>query len=570
MENQRAPAIAFLKSAVASEPDMTKLRRALDKALPSTLDAFYEAIEVTSLSDTFSDKSAIEPTKQKQHRHWERLFSEEFERTLETDSKKIGEIHLRQGLTPSNYIAAYGWVMAKIAPKVISHYKFSPKAQSEALSSLIVRFFADMATALSAYEGAVVESSLQEMAQKNTKSLGQLSNSMSQLNNVSYQLALLQRNSQHVAESGETISAAATQLVSSIGEITQTSEDAAHDAQSSSTSAAESQQTVQELSNVISNISSAVSETSHSVNELSEASDDIGQMLSVIEGIAEQTNLLALNATIEAARAGEAGKGFAVVASEVKQLANQTAKSTEDITARINALREGMTAIKTNMQTSNDAVSQSEKAISQTAQQIDQFANQVTTVSFRMTEIAEIMAQQQTACNEIAESIDRVAHLASNNGELVETVSSSMTNSTGAFMANAATMFDSDSPLALCYMAKIDHIMFKKRTIDACMGRDTWAADAVPDHHNCRLGKWYDGLSIPELRNEQAFRDLEAPHAMVHSAAKAALQAAADANKGKMTEHLTEMEDASMEVTSLLDKLATVIEERYLKSPKVA
>jgi methyl-accepting chemotaxis protein len=75
------------------------------------------------------------------------------------------------------------------------------------------------------------------------------------------------------------------------------------------------------------------------VRTLSAASADIGKVVQLIQAIAEQTNLLALNATIEAARAGEAGKGFAVVASEVKQLATQTSKATEEISGRIHAVQ---------------------------------------------------------------------------------------------------------------------------------------------------------------------------------------------------------------------------------------
>jgi methyl-accepting chemotaxis protein len=79
--------------------------------------------------------------------------------------------------------------------------------------------------------------------------------------------------------------------------------------------------------------------TNHIVGKLGESSTEIGKVIRVISGIAEQTNLLALNASIEAARAGEAGKGFAVVANEVKELAKETARATEEISRRIEALQ---------------------------------------------------------------------------------------------------------------------------------------------------------------------------------------------------------------------------------------
>jgi methyl-accepting chemotaxis protein len=97
---------------------------------------------------------------------------------------------------------------------------------------------------------------------------------------------------------------------------------------------------VQESSNIAQNAVTQVAEANRIVRTLSDASAEIGKVVALIQAVAEQTNLLALNATIEAARAGEAGRGFAVVASEVKSLAGQTAKATEEISTRIGAVVE--------------------------------------------------------------------------------------------------------------------------------------------------------------------------------------------------------------------------------------
>eukprot|EP00913_Durusdinium_trenchii_P005226 g4872.t1 len=128
--------------------------------------------------------------------------------------------------------------------------------------------------------------------------------------------------------------------------------------------------------------------TTQSVNGLAEAATRIGDVVNLINDIAEQTNLLALNATIEAARAGEAGKGFAVVASEVKELAMQTGKATEEISDQI-------TAIQAVTRDSVAAICD----ISRTIEEIDKYA----------VTVASAIDQQRTATREISDSVQQAA-----------------------------------------------------------------------------------------------------------------------------------------------------------------
>jgi methyl-accepting chemotaxis protein len=158
------------------------------------------------------------------------------------------------------------------------------------------------------------------------------------------------------------------------------------------TSAAEQlSASIEEINKRVSSTTSVVSEaaettqaTNHKVATLSSAAQEIGEVVQLISTIAEQTNLLALNATIEAARAGEAGKGFAVVASEVKELATQTAKATESITQQITAIQ--------------DATGDAARSI----QQISEIMGNVTAET---TAIASAVTQQSAATSEIAHGV---------------------------------------------------------------------------------------------------------------------------------------------------------------------
>jgi len=128
--------------------------------------------------------------------------------------------------------------------------------------------------------------------------------------------------------------------------------------------------------------------TNETMKKLGESSREIGNVIKVITSIAQQTNLLALNATIEAARAGEAGKGFAVVANEVKELAKQTAKATEEISQKIEAIQ-GVT-----------------KGAVTAIEEISTIINQINDIS---NSIASAVEEQTATTNEIGRSVNEAA-----------------------------------------------------------------------------------------------------------------------------------------------------------------
>ncbi|WP_345855861.1 methyl-accepting chemotaxis protein [Shewanella algae] len=233
----------------------------------------------------------------------------------------------------------------------------------------------------------------------------------------------------------EQTATAMNEMTATVSEVAQSTTAAADSAHSADASAANGDSIVQESIASMVALSTQIQGTAQVITHLANESQNIGRVLDVIKGIAEQTNLLALNAAIEAARAGEQGRGFAVVADEVRTLASRTHSSTQEIESMIATLQTGVqeavTAMEqgiTQVEQANSKANMAGEALKEIVVSVDSIAQLNTHIATAAEEqssvaedinrsimtISDITQQSAQAANELTESVSNLSHLAEN------------------------------------------------------------------------------------------------------------------------------------------------------------
>jgi methyl-accepting chemotaxis protein len=290
-----------------------------------------------------------------------------------------------------------------------------------------------------------------------------------------------------------------------------------------------------------------IADINRQVQEFQEKIDKINEIVTIVKNIASQSNLLALNASIEAARAGAAGKGFAIVADQVRQMSTNTSSSAEDIVGYVSQLKESITTLASSMKDTTEKLSEGNQKVENSLDDMENLNSQISTITTAINSVFNDIDMQSQITKEFASQVEGISNSYGILSENCITTGSQvyrMGRQIDTCRSDMARRFSELTELDWLRVFEIDHFILMWRVYNNAVEFEHLRIEQLNNPEGCKIGKWMAKQSDKRIAQSSEFKAVDKSHRELHRYACESWQAKENGDVSSAMRYFEKTHDA--------------------------
>lgn len=544
--------LSFLQLMNNDLDNLKKLESLMDEHADKISDFHYKMLSRFSNLQHIINQHSTTDRLSKTFSHYLRSISKaKINDSYVASRKKIGQVHSKIKLTPEWYTGSYVRVYEHMIPTLVNQYHTKPNELSSILLSLIRIITFDSQIVLEAYQET---NDLRTIKKEND-----LIQTITDITTIQKLLKTIEKTS----DKANTVTNEAIELSQSIEKVAHQATDVAKETEFTIKEAEQGkfviEQSLENFLEMSHDFKEMQKEMHHLMDEVKRAS----QVITFIEEVAEKTNLLALNASIEASRAGDAGRSFSVVANEVRKLAEQTKTSAKAITTNMQKLKSGADYVGTISGQLEEKLTARTDQVKDAIKAIENITTKIQIIGEHTKNIAHVSKEQSVATQQMTKEINDMLHYTNltkadvdYTGKALYDISVKMNHLRQMSFQSIPQFHDK----YLLLILKAEYRIWRWKFSNFTLHYFTDDVHSLTDSEHCLLSTWFERLARdPVISTKPSFQLLKIPHAQLFNIGKQIIYAVEQQNKKEIEEAFKSLDKKLEEIYIILEKLTTEI-----------